>query len=168
MRAFVSGLNRLDQTIIVWKYDIESFFQTTIVWQIDLPTPILVRFWSTMAQSNRVRKPHLLITSFLNLIDLCHGSKSFGRMKIVWQNDFGGTSIVVQNELPPPVLVRFGSTMARLKPLDKLDLMITPALNDGDLCQRSKIVPQHDRPFLDTSTEIVGSVSCFQTVSEGK
>jgi len=49
------------------------------------------QFWSTMAQSNRLRKPHPLMTSILNVIDLCHGSKSFGRTKIVWQNDVGGS-----------------------------------------------------------------------------
>jgi len=46
-----------------------------------------------MAQSNRLKKPHPLMTSILNAIDLCHGSKSFGRTKIVW-NDAGGKSIV--------------------------------------------------------------------------
>jgi len=88
-----------------------------------------------MAQSKRLDEPHPLMTSILDVIDLCHASKSFGTT-LVERPSFCKRSHLVQ------IVVGYGSTRARSNRFNELVPVVISILFGRDLCQWSKLVPQ--------------------------
>jgi len=76
--------------------------------QIDLPPPVCVRFWSTMAQSKRLDEPHPMTIYAMNDTVFCHGSKSFGPNDDRLDQTISSKRLSFgQMDLPTRILVRF-------------------------------------------------------------